>query len=115
MSKANAVEGSCLDCEVHSIDARSLHSALRASVGTTVNVRLPSLVVADRSLAQGKALERAQDDTIAVIERILAGLGEIVVAQILGRNMDGDQVPGGAHARHIVTRHGFSTTPTPDL
>jgi len=52
-------------------------------------------------VAQGEALEGPEDDAATVIHRIPAGLGEIVVAQILGRNVDGDQILRCAHAVHM--------------
>ena len=57
--------------------------------------------VADRPVALGKALERPEDDVATVVHRVPAGLGEIVVAQILGRDMNGDQILRSAHSLHM--------------
>ena len=40
--------------------------------------------IADRAVALGQAVERAQDDLAAVVGGVPAGLGDVVVAQVLG-------------------------------
>ncbi len=48
-----------------------------------------------------EVLEGSEDDVVAVVHRVPAGLGEVVVTQILARDMDGDQILRGAHSLHM--------------
>src|SRR5688572_30517962 len=47
--------------------------------------------IADRAVAFGKADERPQHDLAAIIDGIPAGLGDVVVADVIGVDVDGDQ------------------------
>ena len=53
--------------------------------------------VADRAVAFGEADERPQHDLAAVVDGIPAGLGDVVVADVLGMDVDGAEVPGIGH------------------
>ena len=57
--------------------------------------------IADRPLALGKAVERAQHDLAAVVDGIPAGLGDVVVADIVGVHVDRHQVLGFGHAASL--------------
>ena len=56
------------------------------------------LAVGDRSFALPEAVERAQHDLAGVVDGVPAGLGDVVVADIVGMDVDGAEV-----ARHAVS------------
>src|SRR5216683_3218981 len=53
--------------------------------------------LADRPLAQSKAVEWTEHDLAAVVDGIPAGFGYAVVADIIGMDVDRHQIRGLAH------------------
>ena len=51
-----------------------------------------ALAVGDRPLALTQAVERAEHDAARVVDGIPAGLGDVVVADIVGMDVDGAEV-----------------------
>src|SRR5437660_10107963 len=57
-----------------------------------LGVRGALQAIADRPVALGEAVERPQHDLPAVVGGVPAGLGDVVVAEVLGGDVNRDQV-----------------------
>src|SRR5258708_5279018 len=93
--------------------------SLRRNFGLGVRGALQA--IADRPVALGEAVERPQHDLPAIVGGVPAGLGDVVVAEILGGDVNRDQVlwlghplasrPATAASVKLFTEHSAAAMP----
>ena len=66
------------------------------------------VVVADVALALGQARVWPEHDVLAVVERVPAGLADVVVAHVVLADMSGEQVAAWGHHGRRVQSFGFA-------